>query len=205
MSLCMPVLSFCSVSASAYSCGATITMTSSVLDAPLLPCSPVTVVTSPSSSSPCFFFLAPPLSFIPTLSLSRLCKRGDHGYPLGWEVIWMSRKLWMNEQPFLIWSAPPHLSGFLSSLLHLRYISYLMLPPLASFLLIPPVPPFSFIFPSSFFAYTQISSTAMRGLLLCRLSAIILLRRVHQVTGVCTCTVCRGDRMFLDAPGSGGL
>lgn len=109
----------------------------------------------------------------------------------------------MNEQPFLISSAPPHrsVSGFLSALCYISYATSLGNPPP----FIPLVPPFSFSFPYSFFSHSQISSTAMWGLLLCTLSAIILMRRVHQVIGVCTCTVCREDRMFLDASGSGGL
>lgn len=211
-----------------------------VLCAPLLPCSnhwhgdaPFTIIPS-SSSSPSFsssfpcpsppsftwphlpFCLPPlPLSFIPTPSLSCLRNWGWGICLLGWEVIWMNGKLWMNKQPFLISSAsPPCLRLCVSLLLSASLCStfyidaHLTLPLLASPLLILLfllTLQFSFMFFSSVLPH---SCMAMWGLLLCRLSAIIPMQRVHQVIGVCTCPVCRGDRMFLDAPGcdsSGGL
>lgn len=65
----------------------------------------------------------------------------------------------MNEQPFLIWSAPPHLSvsGFLSALCYISYATSLGTPP--------PPPPLFLVclhfhssFPPLFFSPSQISS-----------------------------------------------
>lgn len=103
-----------------------ITMTMSVLYAPpRLPCSPVTIVTSPITITIImlllfFFFLSiatfswpylllcflPPLFFIPALPLL-LTWQGDCSCLPGWQTIWMNRKLWMNKKPFLISSPPP--------------------------------------------------------------------------------------------------